>query len=122
VAGLRRRTGVVVLVVTATLALASCGGGTNADALKACHGVRLALAAYDHSLRAPTPAARSADLVAATHQISLVQGDAALADSADGSYDALMTLLQQAQELPFRDVAPALKATCAAVTSPSSQL
>jgi len=46
-----------------------------------------------------------------------------MANSQDGSYDALMTLLQQAQEgVPFHDVAPALRAACAAVTSPNSYL
>jgi hypothetical protein len=122
VVGLTRRAGVVTAFVAAAIALASCGGGANGDALKACHGVHLALGAYHQALAARTSAARAADLSDAEHQISLVQSDAALADSADGGYDALMTLLQQAQELPFRDVAPALAAVCIAVTSPTSTL
>jgi hypothetical protein len=102
--------------------LASCGGGPNTDAVAACKGVHLALAAYHRSLAAPTRALAAADVADAVHQLALVQHDAAMANSADGSYNALMTLLQESQELPFANVAPALGAACSAVTSPTGYL
>ena len=106
--------------MAAAAGLAACGGGQNADAVAACHGVHLAIVAYDRSLRAPSPTAAAVDLLDAQHHIALVMHDAAMANSQDGSYDALMTLLQQAQEgVPFRDVAPALRASCAAISSPN---
>jgi prophage DNA circulation protein len=105
--------------VVAAVLLASCGGGANGDAIATCHGVNRALVAYDRSLVAPTPTAAAADLATALHDVALVQHAASMANSADGSYNALMTLVQQAQELPFADVAAALRSACASVTSPT---
>jgi hypothetical protein len=103
----------------AAVLLASCGGGPNGDAVTTCHGVHRALVAYDRSLVAPTPAAAAVDLAAALHDVALVQHAASMANAADGSYNALMTLVQQAQALPFGDVADALRAACASITSPT---
>jgi hypothetical protein len=122
VARLSHRLAAVAVAIGSAAALAACGGGADANAIAACHGVHLAIAAYDASLEARTGAERSADLVDAAHQIALVQQDAAMANSSDGSYNALMTLLQQAQEVPFRDVVPALTAMCASIDSSSNYL
>lgn len=121
-ARLTRRLGVAAAAVAAAAGLASCGGGTNAEALATCHGVHRALAAYDRSLRATSGAAKAADLLDAQHQVALVLHHAAMANAQDGSYNALMTLLQQAQEVPFGNVAPALRASCAAIDSSSPYL
>ncbi len=121
-ARLSRRTGVVVALVAAGIGLASCGGGTNSDALAACRGVHAAIHDYDESLQATTRAQRAADLLGAQRQVASVQQDAALANSADGGYNALMTLLQQAQEVPFRDVVPALTQVCSTITSTTNSL
>lgn len=118
-ARLIRPLGVAAVALAASLALAACGGGANASAVRACKGVHLALLAYDRSLVASNPAAAQSDLAQAVRDVAAVQGDAAMANSQDGSYDALMTLIQQAQELPFANVAPALKASCATITSPT---
>jgi len=122
VAGLTRRALVATTLLVAAIGLASCGGGPNADALKTCHGVHLALVAYDRSLHAATTAARGADLRDAQHQMVLVQSAAAMANSQDGTYNALMTLVQQSQEMSFSYVAPALRSACASITSSSSYL
>jgi hypothetical protein len=98
------------------VALASCGGA-NSDAVAACHGVKRALVAYDQSLHAPSAAAAVADQQQATHDAAAVESDAAMAASADGSYAGLMTLLQQAQELPFANVAAGLRSACSSITS-----
>ncbi len=121
-ARLTRRLAAGAAAVASAIGLASCGGGANGEAIAACRGVHLAIVAYDASLTARTSAQRAADLLDATHQISLVQQDGALANSSDGSYDALMTLLQQAQEVPFKDVEPALAQVCSEVTSSSNYL
>ncbi|HEV3212681.1 MAG TPA: hypothetical protein VGZ03_04715 [Acidimicrobiales bacterium] len=121
-AGLTRRAGVAAILVAAAVGLASCGGGPNGDALKTCHGVHLALVDYYRSRTAPTAAARRADLRDAQHQMALVQPAAAMANSEDGSFDALMTLVQQSQEMAFSNVAPALRSACAAITSTTSYL
>lgn len=118
-AGLTRRAAVVATLLAAAIGLASCGGGTNADAVTTCHGVHLALIDYHRSLHAATPAARRADLREAQHQMALVQAAAAMANSQDGTYNALMTLVQQSQEMAFAYVAPALSSACAAITSTS---
>jgi hypothetical protein len=110
------------MLLAAAIGLASCGGGTNADALKTCHGVHLALVDYVRSRSAPTPGARRADLRDAQHQMALVQADAAMANSQDGSFDALMTLVQESQEMAFANVAAALRGACAAITSTTSYL
>ena len=121
-AGLRRRVAAVALALAAGVGIASCGGGSNGDAIATCHGVRLALAAYARSLTATTAAARAADVRDAHRQLAAVQSDAAFANSADGSYDALMTLVQEGQVMPIENVAAALRASCAAVTSSTSYL
>jgi hypothetical protein len=119
VAGLRRRAAAAAIALASALALAACGGGTNGHALATCHGISQALRDYDRSLHAATPGRRAADLAAARHHVAEVQGDAALANSEDGTYDALMTIVQEAQVLPFGAVAPALRAACRSVTAPS---
>jgi hypothetical protein len=45
-----------------------------------------------------------------------------MANSSDGSYTALMTLVQQAQEVPFGDVVKALKVVCSTIDSPTNYL
>lgn len=121
-AGLTRGATVAATLLAAAIGLASCGGGPNADALKTCHGVRLALIDYHRSLHAPTPAASRADLRSAQHQMVLILSAAAMANSQDGTYNALMTLVQQSQEMSFAYVAPALQSACAAITSSTSYL
>ena len=121
-ARLNRRVVVAAGLLAAGIGLASCGGGTNSDALAACRGVHTAIVDYDGSLRATTAAERAADLLSAERVIASVQQDAALANSADGGYNALMPLLQQAQEVPFRDVVPALTQVCGTITSPTNNL
>lgn len=109
-------------VAVAGIALAACGGGASDDAVAACRGVHVAITDYDRSLTAPTKALAATDVAAAQHQIAEVMSDGAMADSGDGSYNALMTLLQQAQEVPFANVVPALRASCAFITSPTNYL
>jgi hypothetical protein len=113
---------VAAALLAAGVGLAACGGGTNSDALAACRGVHAAIADYDRSLQAASSAQRAADLLSAEREVASVQQDAALANSADGGYNALMTLLQQAQEVPFHDVVPALTQVCSTITSPTNDL
>jgi hypothetical protein len=122
VARLSRPLALAAAGVAAAIGLAACGGGSNADAIAACRGVHRAVIAYDASLTARSSAARAADLRTAAHDVALVQQDAAMANSGDGSYDALMTLLQQAQEVPFSDVVPALTTVCKTIDSPTNYL
>jgi hypothetical protein len=110
------------MLVAAAIGLASCGGGTNADALKTCHGVRLAAMDVERAKHAPSLAARRADLLDAQRQMANVVADAAMANSQDGSFDALMTLVQESQEMGFPTVEPALLFACRAINSPTSYL
>ncbi|HEV3328391.1 MAG TPA: hypothetical protein VGZ33_03260 [Acidimicrobiales bacterium] len=121
-AGLTRRAGAAAMLLAAAMGLASCGGGTNADALKTCQGVRLAAADVHRAQRAPSSAARRADLLDAQRQMANVVADAAMANSEDGSFDALMTLVQESQEMGFPNVEPALTYACKAIDSPTSYL
>ncbi len=121
-ARLTGRAAAIAAVLTAAACLAACGGGTNSDALAACHGIRVALGDYSRSLHAPTARAKAADDRAIEREIALVQEDAADANSQDGSYDALMTQLQEAEQEPFANVADALRASCNSITSTTSYL
>jgi hypothetical protein len=104
------------------MVLASCGGGTNADAVKTCKGVRLAAIDVHRAQQADSLAVRRADLLDAQRQMANVVADAAMANSQDGSFDALMTLVQQSQELGFPTVESALRNACKAINSPTSYL
>ncbi len=106
----------------ATVGLASCGGGTNADALAACRSLSIAFHDYAVSRHVRTPAGRAAELRLVDARVSVAEADAAEANSQDGSYDALMTQLQQAEEVPFGGIEPALRASCDTITSPNNYL
>lgn len=121
-ARLKRRAGVAVALAAAAIGLASCGGGANQDAVAACRGIHRALVSYDRSLHAPSAAAANADDRQATHDAAGVESQAAMAASADGAYSGLATLLQQAQELPFANVAAGLQSACAAINSGTNDL
>lgn len=121
-ARLSRRLGVPVAAVAATVGLASCGGGTNADALSACRSLTIAFHAYAVAQHARTPARRAAELHLVDERVSIAEADAAEANSQDGSYDAFMTQLQQAEEEPFGAIEPTLQASCDTITSPNNYL
>ncbi len=72
--------------------------------------------------RAPSAAARKADLYDAQAAMAGVVADAAMANSEDGSFDALMTLVQESQEMGFPNVEPALLYACKRIESPTSYL
>ncbi len=115
-ARLTARLAALAAVAASAAGLSACGGGPNSDALAACRGVHRAHAAYVRSLH-ERGAAAAADVRSAERDLANVGQDAGLANSADGSYNALMTLLQQAQDLPLDRVMPALAQTCRAITS-----
>lgn len=115
-ARLIRRPAALAAVVLAGALLTACGGGTNPDALATCRGVHRAAVAYNRSVHERGPAARR-EALAAKQDLADVEQDAGLANSSDGSYNALMTLLQQSQVLPLANVMPALEQTCSAITS-----
>lgn len=121
-ARLTRRASVAVAIAAATIGLASCGGGANQDALAACRGIHHALISYDRSLHAPSPAVAAAEQQQATHDAAGVESVAAMAASDDGAYAGLMTLLQQSQELPFANVAPALRSACSSISAGTNDL
>ena len=121
-ARLTRRAGVAVALAAAAIGLASCGGGANQDAIAACRGIHRALVSYDRSLHARSAAAANADQEAATHDAAAVEGEAAMAASADGAYAGLATLLQESQELPFANVAVGLQSACVSINSGTNDL
>jgi hypothetical protein len=110
------------MLVAAGIALASCGGGTNADALATCRAVHQAAIDVRHAAHAPSLKAKKADLYDAQAAMGSVVAEAAMANSQDGSYDALMTLVQESQEMGFPNVEPALLYACKRIESPTSFL
>ena len=105
------------------MGLASCGGGTNADAIATCQGVHLAVRLRpSRRARAVARGATGADLLDAQRQMALVVADAAMANSEDGSYDALMTLVQAGPGVPFPTSSPALTDVCKTIDSPTNYL
>lgn len=120
-ARLKRGLAAFAAVAASAAGLSACGGGPNADALAACRGVHQASVAFNRSLH-DRGAAAARDLEDAKRDLADVSQDAGLANSADGSYNALMTLLQQAQDLPLANVMPALRSTCRGITSSTGYL
>lgn len=118
-ARLRRAALIVLAVAAAGVVLAACGG-TNGDAIAACGRVDRGLAVYRASLHAASAAVARRDTTEAIDDLAAAEQDAALANSADGTYNALMTLLQQAQQVPLKYLVASLTRTCDEIQSPNS--
>ncbi len=114
----------VVALFTSALVLSSCGtGGAVGDARAACRNVKEALSTQRQSHEPGISAARRdrleslalAELLRATPQ-------AAAATSIDGSWNALMTTVNEAERVPLDNLVPALTRLCRVADSSTPYL
>ena len=113
-ARLRRPLTVVVTIFFASITLAACGSSDGlADARRACVKVERALA-IERAADAPgVPSAHQAQLHAQAMTVVLsATGDAARANSSNGSWNALMTSISQAGQVPLIYLEPTLSSQC----------
>jgi hypothetical protein len=94
--------------------LSGCGGGGGqALAQQACVHVKRSLHDYSLSTVAGTPPATVADLqTQADLQLRQALPLAAAANSADGSWNSLMTTISESATVDMSHLVPALKAQC----------
>jgi hypothetical protein len=124
VARLSRAVATLALVSASALTLAGCG---TADAVgqarQACTYVHQALV-LDQQSQAPglTSAERSALTQRAISTLLAGTKYAAAATSADGSWNALMTQINEAERVPLSELAPSLTRLCAVANSSTPYL
>ncbi len=115
---------VVVALFTSALLLSSCGtGGAVADARAACRSVHRALATQRRSQAAGISGARRDDLEnLALAQLLRATPAAAAATSIDGSWNALMTTINESERVPLDNLVPALTRLCRVADSSTPYL
>ncbi len=108
------RLGRLVVIGLAGLGLSACGGGgAVAQARLACVDVHKAIALYDESLR-PNRDAAERDALAARAMATLMAATpaAAQATSADGTWNPLMTTINEAERVPLGNLVASLTRLC----------
>jgi hypothetical protein len=124
VARLARRLGVLVSLSAASVALSSCGnGGAVADARLSCQSVHQALALQARS-EAPgiTASRRSALQADAMSSLLKATPAAAAATSIDGSWNPLMTTINEAERVPLQELVASLTRLCQVADSSTPYL
>ncbi len=115
---------VAAALLSAALGLSACGtGGAVADARASCVYVHRALA-LEASSRAPgLPSARR-DHLASWAVAVLLKGTpaAARATSSDGSWNPLMTTINEAERVPLEDLVATLTRMCSIADSSTPYL
>jgi hypothetical protein len=106
--------GVAGAVALSVLGLSACGNqGGQALAQQACVHVHRSLQEYLRSLRADTPPATAAQLQKqADQELRAALPLAAQANSADGSWNSLMTTISESGVIDEGHLVPALRASC----------
>ena len=123
-ARLRRSVLVATPLVLAGLTLSSCGvGGAVADARTSCRFVAVALRLEHQSLE-PTLTTRARTRLQDRALATLLRAtpSAAAATSADGSWNALMTTVNEAERVPIAQLVPSLTRLCAIANSSTPYL
>ena len=118
------RVGLVGALLLAGISLSACGSGAAvSEARASCGFVHRALRLESDSTARGVSATRRAQLQAAAMS-ELIKGtsSAAAATSSDGSWNALMTTIAEAQRVPLRNLIPALQRLCQVADSSSPYL
>ncbi len=113
--GRRRVLGAAALSIATSAGLISACGGQSGQALaqQACVHVHLSVQDYVKSIREGTPAATVALLQKeADQELRIALPLAAAANSADGSWNALMTTISEGATVDERHLVPSLRAQC----------
>jgi hypothetical protein len=119
-----RRSALVGVLLGASVALAGCGtGGAVAQARASCVHVTRALALHHQAQHAglATPAGTRLENRALAE---LLRGTpaAAAATSIDGSWNPLMTTINEAERVPLANLVPALRRLCQVAQSSTPYL
>ena len=113
------------LLATAAIACgtSACGNGAAlSEARTACVKIDRSIKLYKQSLVAPTPAAASALAAHAQSDLLAALGPASRATSSDGSFNALMTSLQESNRVPEQYLVESLQRQCQVVFSSTPYL
>ena len=123
-ARLRRTTSVIVALLVTGVTLSSCGTGSAvSQARRACRDVNAALTIYSRSQRAGLSAADRAQLEASAMSTLLkATPAAAAATSLDGSWNPLMTTINEAERVPLKNLIPSLTRLCQVANSSTPYL
>jgi hypothetical protein len=108
----------------AGVVLSSCGsGGAVSDARTSCKSVRAALVLEKQSEQAGLTSAQQSKLQAqAMSDLLKATQPAADATSLDGSWNPLMTTINEAERVPLSNLVPALTRLCKVADSTSPYL
>jgi hypothetical protein len=117
--GRRRALGAAALSIAAVAALSSCGGQSGqALAQQACVHVHRSVHDYLQSIRSGTDASTVALLRReADQQLRIALPIAAAANSADGSWNSLMTTISEGATVDESHLIPSLTAQCVTADS-----
>jgi hypothetical protein len=123
-ARLVRPLGFLATLTLASVVLASCGaGGAVADARHSCVDVKLALSLQRQSQQPGLSASQSNALQAkALSRLLKATPSAAAATSADGTWNPLMTTINEAERVPIADLVASLTRMCKVADSNSPYL
>ncbi len=110
---------VAAVLIGLALTLSACGGASGQSlAEQACVHVLRSVTAYQQSNRPGTAAATAAGLRrTADSELLVALPLAASANSADGSWNSLMTTISESATVDEGHLVPALKAQCALANS-----
>jgi hypothetical protein len=124
VARLTRPLTVVITLTVASVALASCGTSSAvADARKSCVDVTRALVIERQSEQSGLTGARQRTLeAAALSKLLKATPYAAAATSADGSWNPLMTTINEAERVPLSHLVASLTRLCKVADSSTPYL
>ncbi len=114
----------LLALVLASATLSACGtGGAVSDARASCKFVHRAIALQLQSDSPGLSATKQASLQAgAMSQLLKATQSAADATSIDGSWNALMTTINEAERVPLRNLVPSLTRLCKVADSSTPYL
>ena len=123
-ARLIRRFVVAVPLLTAGIVLSSCGsGGAVSDARASCRSVHAALVVEKKSQQPGLTSSQQSQFQAqAMSDLLKATQPAADATSLDGSWNPLMTTINEAERVPLQNLVPALTRLCKVADSTSPYL
>ncbi len=123
-ARLVRSLGVLATLTVTSGLLASCGsGGAIADARASCAYVKIALTTQKESERPGLSAHEQRHLEAkALSQLLKATPTAAAATSIDGTWNPLMTTINEAERVPLANLVPSLTRLCRVADSATPYL
>jgi len=124
VARLARLVGVLAALTLSSVSLASCGTGSAiADARHSCVDVKLALAIERQSQQPGLSASRRNTLQDnALSELLRATPSAAAATSIDGSWNPLMTTINEAERVPIANLVASLTRLCKVADSSTPYL